>query len=166
MSPLVVRRERPADIPAVQVLTRDAFGQDLERDLLAALRADEGWLPALSLVAERDGEVVGHVVVTRGDVSGVPAVGLGPISVLPALQRSGVGSALVHVVCAVAEASGESLAVLLGEPAYYARFGFVAASSVDVLSPDPAWGDAFQARRLRPDAPTGSFAYAMPFRRL
>jgi predicted N-acetyltransferase YhbS len=63
------------------------------------------------------------------------------------------------------EATDERLVALLGAPAYYRRFGFVPAAEVGVASPDPAWGEHFQARRLR-DVPTGGrFRYAEPFRR-
>lgn len=169
---MLVRRERSEDVPAVEAVTTTAFGkpgegEPVETPLLRALRADPGWLAAYSLVAEDgDGAVIGHVVCTRGDVDGAPALGLGPISVAPARQRAGVGSALMHAVVAAAEAGGERLVCLLGEPAYYGRFGFVAAAGLGVGSPEPAWGAYFQARALAPDPPLGTFAYAEPFRRL
>lgn len=160
---MIIRRECLPDFPAVQELTQAAFGRTLERDLLNGLRQDQGWLPALSLVAEHDSTIIGHVVCTRGDVDGADGLGLGPLSVAPPAQHQGIGAALMHAVCAVAEACGERLVVLLGEPAYYARFGFVAASALGVTSPEPTWGQAFQARRLSEDAPTGAFRYARPF---
>jgi putative acetyltransferase len=107
--------------------------------------------------------VAGHVVCTRGDVDGAPALGLGPISVSPRLQRAGIGSALMHAVLAAAEARDEPLVCLLGDPAYYARFGFVAASALGIAAPDPTWGAYFQARALGPAPPQGTFAYAAPF---
>ncbi len=169
---MVVRRERPADEAAVDAVTTAAFGapgggEPVETRLLRDLRADPGWIPALSLVAEGpDGAVAGHVVCTRGAAGGAPALGLGPISVAPEHQRAGIGSALMHAVVAAAEASGERLVCLLGDPAYYGRFGFVAAADLGVAAPDPAWGAYFQARALAPDAPRGPFAYATPFGRL
>ena len=171
---MIVRRERPVDEAAARRVQVEAFatagaGEPVEAGLLDRLRADPGWIPELSLVAEVDGEVVGHVVCTRGGVGdgSAPAVGLGPIGVLPSHQGDGVGSALLHAVVAVAEARGEALVALLGEPAYYSRFGFRAAADHGVEAPEPAWGAHFQVRVLDPRADaSGPFAYAEPFGRL
>jgi len=125
-------------------------------------------IPELSLVAVEDGDLVGHMICSRGDIDGKPSIGLGPVSVRPDRQRSGVGSALMHGVLGAAQALGEPVMLLLGDPAYYSRFGFGPASDLGVLSPDPQWGDFFQARALGPatDVPTGTFRYAEPFDRL
>ena len=168
---MLVRRETPQDVPAVAAVTTAAFGdgqEPVETRLLARLRADAGWLPALSLVAIEDGEVIGHVVCTRGFVDDVPALGLGPISVRPDRQGRGVGQALVHAVLGAADAMDEPLVALLGEPAYYGRFGFAAASELGIAAPDPAWGRHFQARALSacPAGLTGTFRYAAPFAEL
>jgi putative acetyltransferase len=168
---VIVRRERPGDLDAVGEVVGSAFAgpragePPVEVGLLAALRADTGWLPALSLVAERDGEVVGHVVGTRAHVDGRPAVGLGPLAVRPDRQRAGVGTALVHAVLAAAEALGEPLVGLLGDPAYYGRFGFGAAADLGVVAPEPEWGRHFQVRVLH-EPLRGRFSYAAPFRDL
>lgn len=103
---------------------------------------------------------------TRGDVDGVPALGLGPIAVRPAAQGRGVGSALMHAVLGAAEAADEPLVALLGDPAWYRRFGFGPASSSGIVAPDPAWGEYFQVRVLRPSPPAGTFGYARPFAEL
>lgn len=177
---LHVRAEEPADVEPIALVTGAAFsatehsappvrpgGPPGEVDLVAWLRADEGWLPDLSLVAVADGEVVGHVVCSRGWVDDAPALGLGPVSVLPARQGGGVGSALVRAVLARAEEAGERLVALLGDPSYYSRFGFVPAARLGVLSPEETWGDYFQALPLGPDDhPRGRFRYAAPFSRL
>lgn len=165
---MIVRRERPADVRAVDGLHRAAFPTDVEARLLAALREDAGFLPHLSLVAVDGDVVVGHVVGTRGRIEpgGVPAVGLGPLGVRPDRQGRGVGTVLVHALVAVAEATGESLVALLGDPAYYSRVGFVRASQLGVEPPDPAWGAHFQARRLAGSEVRGTFGYAAPFDRL
>jgi len=165
---MLIRREREADVAAVRAVVVAAFGNDsgpepIEAPLLDRLRADTGWLPALSLVAvEADGSVVGHVVCTRGAVAGTPALGLGPLAVRPDHQRQGVGSALVHAVLGAAEALEESVVCLLGDPAYYERFGFRPASELGIGAPEEAWGRYFQARALG-TAPRGRFSYARPF---
>ena len=137
-----------------------------EPGLVAALRADAAWIPALSLVAEdRDGTVVGHVVATRGTVDSTPALGLGPLGVDPDRQRDGVGSALMHAVLGAADALDESLVVLLGHLDYYPRFGFVPAAELGIAPDVPEWTPHFQARALtahRADV-TGLFLYAPPF---
>ncbi len=165
---MIVRRERPADHGTVEALHRAAFPTDVEARLLAELREDAGFLPHLSLVAEDGGDVVGHVIATRGWIEplGAPALGLGPIGVRPQRQGGGVGTVLVHALVAVAEAAGERLVLLLGDPGWYRRFGFVAATDLGVEPPDPAWGGYFQARALADPVPRGTFRYAAPFDRL
>jgi putative acetyltransferase len=150
---------------------RAAFGipgetaEVAEAILTDQLRPGPWFVPELSLVAVRDGSVVGHVIVTRAVLApaGTPVLGLGPIGVLPTHQGRGVGSALMHAVLGAAEALGEPLVGLLGDPAFYGRFGFVAAATAGVTAPDPAWGAAFQVRTFSAAAPTGAFGYAAPF---
>ncbi|MGY1668450.1 GNAT family N-acetyltransferase [Geodermatophilus sp. SYSU D00696] len=165
---MIVRRERPAEHAAVEALHRAAFPTDAEARLVGELREDAGFLPHLSLVAVDGDDVVGHVIATRGWIEplGAPALGLGPIGVRPERQRRGVGTVLVHALVAVAEAAGESVVALLGDPAYYARAGFVRASDLGIEPPDPAWGVHFQARRLAGPEQRGTFRYAEPFSRL
>jgi putative acetyltransferase len=137
--------------------------------LVDELRAGPWWLPHLSLVAMSPTEVViGHVMATRASVepSGAALLGLGPLGVEPTSQGRGVGSALMHALLAAAEARDESLVGLLGDPAYYGRFGFVPATELGISAPDASWGAAFQARRLSGAAvPGGTFRYAAPFDR-
>lgn len=172
---MIVRRERPGDVAAARAVQAAAFPtpegaeEPVEAGLLDQLREDEGWIEALSLVAEVDGEVVGHVVCTRGTVGADrrPALGLGPIGVRPDHQGEGIGSALVHAVVALAEARDETLVALLGSTDYYGRFGFEPAATHGVEAPDPSWGDHFQVRVLDPSAVVaGPFVYAEPFHRL
>jgi putative acetyltransferase len=166
---VLIRREQPGDVDAIHTVHLGAFDTSLEADLVRALRADPGWLPELSLVAEPDDEatdqLVGHVVCTRAHLDGRPALGLGPLGVLPAHQRSGVGTALMHAVLAAADALGEPVVVLLGHSTYYPRFGFRPAARFGIEPPDPAWGDHFQARPLTTYTPglRGAFRYAAPF---
>jgi putative acetyltransferase len=176
---VIIRRERPADHVAVRALHVAAFTVDPvtgavrapddvpEARLVDELREDPGFLPHLSLVAV-DGELVGHVMGTRGwlEPFGTPALGLGPLGVLPERQNQGIGTALVHSLLAVAEAAGERVVALLGAPDYYRRFGFDRSTHLGIEPPDPAWGEHFQARMLADPAPRGSFRYADPFTRL
>ena len=166
---MLIRRETPADASRIDEVHRRAFDGPVEADLVHALRADVGWVPALSLVAEgAGGDVVGHVVCTEGSLGSTPVVGLGPIGVLPGRQRTGIGSALMHAVIAAADALDYPLVVLLGHLDYYPRFGFVPASSLGVTAPKPKWGDHFQARPLATwhAGLSGPFRYAAPFEAL
>ena len=170
-SPVEIRRERPEDRAGVRSVHRAAFARPGHVDeqvpealLVDQLRDGPWWLPHLSLVAV-SGEVVGHVVASRATVqpSGAAVLGLGPIGVEPAWQRQGVGSALMRAVLAAAEARDEAAVVLLGDPVYYRRFGFVPAAEHGLLPPDPAWGAAFQLRVLSGPVPRGVVHYAAPF---
>jgi len=174
-----IRTENAADAAAVRAVVSAAFasaehaapplddtGDPGEAVLVEWLRADPGWIPDLALVALVDDRVVGHAVCTRGHVGDVPVLGLGPVSVAPDLQGQGIGAALMRALIDGARARSESLIGLLGEPGYYARFGFRPATELGVLAPDPAWGDYFQALALTGSAPRGAFTYAEPFARL
>ena len=165
---MIIRRERPADHDAVRALHEAAFGRDVEARLLDELREDAGFLPHLSLVAVDGNRIVGHVIATRGwlEPFGTPVLGLGPLGVHPDAQGHVVGTALVHALIAVAEACDERLVALLGAPGYYGRFGFVRSTEVGIESPDPAWGEHFQARQLSGRPLQGTFRYADPFGRL
>jgi putative acetyltransferase len=124
-----VRHETDADIPAIHALTQAAFLEaphtaHTEHLIVDALR-DAGAL-FLSLVAEDEGVVVGHVAISPIRVSDGAAgwYGLGPISVQPGRQRRGIGSGLMREVLWRLEESGASGCVLVGDPAFYGRFGF------------------------------------------
>ncbi|MEJ2858202.1 MULTISPECIES: GNAT family N-acetyltransferase [unclassified Saccharothrix] len=167
---MIIRRETVSDVEPIAGVTEAAFAERPGGEvwLVGALREDAGWIPELSLVAELGGEVVGHVVCTRGRVDAVPALGLGPLSVRPDVQGRGVGKALMHAVLGAAEALGEPLVALLGDPAYYSRFGFRVAEEVGIGAPQAEWGQYFQVRTLHSYTPElrGTFHYAEPFNRL
>ncbi len=167
---MLIRRERPADANAIRALHRAAFAPS-EHDhgrLVDELRDDGDAVAELSLVAERDGEIVGHVVCSYATVDGRRCLGLGPIGVLPERQRVGVGAALMHAVIAAADALGEPAIVLLGHAAYYPRFGFEPAADHGIL-PAEDWGrEVFLVRRLGAWDGTlrGTFRFASAFDRI
>jgi predicted N-acetyltransferase YhbS len=173
---LLLRSEQPADRPALLTLAAAAFavspvtgqrvdGEPEEVELLARLFECEEYLPDFSVVAELDGEIVGHVISTRGRAGELKLLGLGPIGVVPRLQRHGIGSALMTETIARANLAGERGIALLGSPEYYSRFGFVPSTSLGVEAPDPAWGAHFQLLPLAlwPGGVSGTFRYAGPF---
>lgn len=175
---MLIRRERPGDEAAVHRVHARAFepaqggGESdpvVEAVLVDRLREDgSAWIGRLSLVAEaEDGERIGHLVCTRAYLRGdVPVLGLGPVGVLPRHQRRGVGTALVHAVCAAADALDEPLVVLLGDPAFYRRCGFVLAARHAITPPQAGWASHFQVRTLTgfdPAVHHGGFRYAAAF---
>lgn len=118
---MIVRAARPADVEAIRACVDAAFGQPAEGALVDALR-DSGDA-AIELVADADGLLVGHVLLSRL-VSPDNALALAPLAVAPAFQRKGAGAALVRRAVADAREAGATAIFLLGEPAYYSRFGF------------------------------------------
>jgi putative acetyltransferase len=165
---VMIRRERAADVDAIGAVHAAAFETELEKNLVTALRASEAWLPALSLVADDNGRVVGHVVCTRAHIAGTPALGLGPLGVLPSHQKTGVGGALMHAALGAADALDEPVVVLLGHTDYYPRFGFEPAIRLGIEPPVAEWGEHFQARPLSTydSSVRGAFVYAQPFNEL
>lgn len=150
----MIRPERTDDHPAIAVVVGAAFGGQVEARLVEAIRSSSGYRPALSLVAERDGEVVGHVMISEATMVdgciGAAAVTLSPLAVHPDQKEAGIGSALVEEVLARADAAGEGLVLLEGDPDYYARFGFEDARPLGIRFELPEWAppEAGQVRRL------------------
>jgi putative acetyltransferase len=172
---VLIRREAAGDIDVIRAITSAAFARGeapgqtpAEATLVDELRAGPAWIPTLSLVAVTPvDEVVGHVLCTRGHVGRDPVLGLGPLSVRPDRQRRGVGSALVHAVLGAADALGEPLVALLGDPGYYSRFGFRLSHQYAITPPKPQWHPHFQVRVLYgyQSGLRGTFTYPEPFDR-
>ncbi|MGL5859662.1 MAG: GNAT family N-acetyltransferase [Phycicoccus sp.] len=137
---VVIREQGPAELEAVSRVTRTAFEADGTRvaELVVALQDGDGY-DGRSWVATVGGAVVGHTMLTWGWVDAperlltVPV--LSPLSVLPERRRAGIGGALVRHALDAAAAAGEWGVVLEGDPAYYGRFGFVAAAEHGLLRP-------------------------------
>lgn len=132
-----IRAETAADVAAIAEVTRLAFdGRQFEVDMVAGIRASEQFVPELSLVAERDGVVVGHCMLGRKVLAGramPPVLQLGPLSVHPDHQRQGNGGRLVSAAQDEARRRGrEAMIVLLGVPDYYPRFGFRRAAAFGI----------------------------------
>jgi len=154
-SGISLRPERPGDAGAIAALVAEAFGlpdpASGEAALVAALR--EAGALSLSLVAEGGaGLLLGHVAFSPVRLDGTDGVGrwlgLAPLAVAPAAQRQGVGAALVRGGLAAARVQGGELVVVLGEPAYYRRFGFRPAGLRGLAWEHPAPAEAFMALAL------------------
>lgn len=146
---MTVRPETPADHAAIHAVNLSAFAQPDEADLVDRVRAEGAVL--LSLVAEQDAAIVGHILFTRMHVADTPAVALAPVAVDPAHQHRGIGAALIRRGLDLLRDSGERIVIVVGHPAYYPRFGFAAA--VGIEHPFPP--EAFMALELTPGALAG-----------
>lgn len=149
---MTIRREQTSDAAAIFAVHARSFPSDAEARLVDLLRA-AGSL-SVSLVAEVDGHIVGHVafspVTVASEQSALkrsPGVGLAPVAVVEAFRRRGVAGELIRTGLLACRESGFGWAVVLGDPAYYARFGFRAASEFS-LSDEYGGGPAFQAIEL------------------
>jgi putative acetyltransferase len=155
------RPSRPEYLDAIVAVNDEAFGGPDEGRITRALHADGD--SVLSLVATSNVEIVGHIEFFRIWIDGAPVgVGLGPMSVLPELQKTGVGARLIRLGLTALEGAGENLVFVLGHTAYYPKFGF---SEADAKPFNAPWsGPHFMALRLAPGGPeAGTLSYLKAF---
>lgn len=123
---IIIRPETAADASAIFHVHQRAFGRENEARLVNTLRAENAII--LSLVAQVAETIAGHILfspVTISDgATAWPAVGLGPVAVLPEWQQQGIGSTLIRAGLAELTARGYNVVIVLGHPDYYPRFGF------------------------------------------
>ena len=157
MSAARMRPFRDADAEAVDGVVARAFGRRAEADLVRALRREAE--PCIEWVAETPDGVVGHIafspVSAEGIAAEVRALGLAPLSVEPALQNGGVGSALARAALLDCAARGAGLVFVLGHPRYYPRFGFRPARGLGFRYRSEAFDGSFFARELVAGAARG-----------
>lgn len=150
---ITIRDEQPRDVAGIFAMHAAAFPTDAEARLVDALRANGH--ATISLVAVDDERVVGHVllspviVVDLNNQALVRGLGLAPVAVEAAYRRQGIAARLIEQALALAIAQSQPFVVVLGEPAYYQRFGFLPASGWRVDNQYGA-GDAFMLRELQP----------------
>jgi putative acetyltransferase len=153
-----VRKERPADVEQIRAVNAKAFGRDAEADLVDALR--ESGVRFLSLVAERDGDIVGHILFTPVELVGgsrdLKLAGLGPMAVTPERQKQGIGSRLVEAGMQACREAGYDAVIVLGHPAYYPHFGFAPASNFGIRSEYRVPDEVFMLLELNPGALEGN----------
>lgn len=137
---MILRPETPSDRASIAAVVEQAFGKPNEARLVEQIRESDNFIPELSLVAEEDGEVVGHALFSHVGIEGPDggrALALAPVAVRPDRQRRGVGIALIEEGLRIADARGETLVVVLGHASYYPRFGFTSARGHGVDPPSP-----------------------------
>ena len=162
---MTISKERPQDIEAINRLTEAAFRNEeysshTEHFIVNALRRT-GQL-SISLVAAEHDEILGHVAISPVSISsGVTGwYGLGPISVRPDRQGKGIGSALMKAALQQLRQQGAAGCVVLGDPAYYGRFGFKAHPGLELPDVPPEY---FQALSFTGELPVGVVKYAAAF---
>jgi putative acetyltransferase len=152
-----IRRETPNDIPAIRQVNELAFEGKAEAELVDALR--ESGEPLISMVAEADGQVVGHIlfspVTIQSEAESYEAAGLGPMAVLPGWQGQGVGSKLVQRGLEECRGVGYQSVIVLGHPWFYPRFGFRPSVEWGIRWEHEAPEEAFMALELVPGALEG-----------
>jgi putative acetyltransferase len=152
---IVIRDERASDRAMIRRVNEAAFGAIEEADLVEALHAEGSVL--LSYVADRNGEIVGHILFSRmwidAPTASIAAVALAPMAVLPECQRQGIGTSLIPHGLNALRNQGERIVIVVGHSTYYPRFGFSASLARSLASPFPP--EAFMALELRRGALDG-----------
>lgn len=151
---MIIRPETSADRDAIARVVAAAFESEAEAILVERIRASDRFIPGLSIVAEEADEVVGHVMVSYAELEDegtrrrVPI--MAPVAVCPDHQRSGIGKAMVRDALARADAMGEPLVVLQGDPGYYGMLGFEPSAPHGIHQDLPDWApaEAAQVHRL------------------
>jgi len=144
-----IRNERPEEYRQVEELTREAFWNVyrpgcLEHYVLHTLRDDPAFVPELSLVLEKDGQIIGHVMYMRAHIETkegavIPMMTFGPISIAPDLQRQGYGKLLLDESLKRAKEMGAGVICMEGNINFYGKSGFVVASTRGIHYNDEPW---------------------------
>lgn len=150
-----IRQEVAEDYPSVYEIVKSAFAtaeqsDGNEQDLVVSLRKSQSFIPALSLVATVQGELVGHILFTKVSIGEHTGLALAPLSVLPAYQKQGIGMALMAEGHRIAKELGYDYSVVLGHPQYYPNAGYRPASLYGIKAPFEVSDESFMAIKLNP----------------
>lgn len=166
MTDIIVRQETADDIRAIDVVNLSAFQGEAEAVLVTALRKSEDFIPELSLVAEIDHRIVGHIMLSRAHLDRpggqIDVLALAPMAVVPSQSHRGIGSALVRAALTKAASLGWRSIIVVGHPEFYARFGFEKASRWNVRCPLPVPEESVQAMELIKGTLTGGGTLRYP----
>jgi putative acetyltransferase len=157
-----VREEQPDDVAAIREVNRLAFGRGEEAYLVDVLRANGA--VSLSLVAILAGELVGHVMYSPASVGPIVGAALGPMAVLPAYQRQGIGRALVETGTRELQQAACPFIIVVGHAGYYPRFGFTPARALGITCEWDVPDEVFMVLVLDPARmPRGQARYRPEF---
>jgi putative acetyltransferase len=157
---VVIRQETDSDFAAVIDVNRQAFGRDDEARLVERLRKSRTFIQELSLVADLNRQIVGHILFTKivirsGDGNEYPSLALAPMAVLPRCQKQGIGGKLVQHGLKRAIELGHRSVIVLGHEQYYPAFGFEPASRWNISCPYDVPDNVFMAMELSEDGLKG-----------
>lgn len=158
MHEIIVRAEVPEDVRAIDVVNLSAFECEDEARLVSSIRSSKDFVPDLSLVAELNGRIVGHVLLSKvtleqgGDSESSTILALAPMSVVPSQSHRGIGSSLIQAAISRARDMRYTAIVVAGHPEYYRRFDFQPASHWGLSTNLPLPDDAITAMELTPGA--------------
>jgi predicted N-acetyltransferase YhbS len=161
-APFVIRAERGSDVVAREALLDACFGASRHARTCQRLRDGRAPAEGLALSALREDRLVGTVRLWHVSLGGVPALVLGPLAVDPSCQKLGVGAALTERALLAARRLGHGAVILLGDAAYYARFGFSALKTGELSLPGPFERDRLLGLELREGALDGAWGMIAP----
>lgn len=147
-----IRCETLLDYPTIAEVNTLAFKGKNEAQLIDKIRLSERYIPELSLVAEIDGKVIGHILYSYIDLVNedtLKVLALAPIAIHPQFHNKGIGSALITASLEIANTKREAIVIVLGYPSFYTRFGFVPSVSYEIESPFPVPSDVFMVKILQ-----------------
>lgn len=167
---MLIRQENNKDFDQVYSVVKKAFqtaehSDGNEQDLVVALRKSDAFIPELSLVAEMDGKIIGHIMFTKIEIGNHTALTLAPLAVLPEYQKQGVGAALIKEGHRIAKELGYQYSVVLGSERYYPRYGYIPAKQLGIKAPFEVASENFMAIKLQENAEpiNGIVKYAKEF---
>lgn len=167
---MLIRQESADDYEEVYALIAEAFAaaehaDGNEQDLAAALRKGNAFIPELSLVAEAEKELVGHIMFTKAKVNNDIVLVLAPLSIKPRYQKQGIGTALIIEGHNIARKLGYPYSLVLGSASYYPKVGYIPAEQIGIQVPKGISSENFMAIKLLENAKTirGAVTYAEEF---
>lgn len=151
---MIIRKENEKDYEEVYQLVKSAFESADQSDgneahLVNKLRKSESFIPELSLVAEEDGKLIGHILFSKAKVGDYEVLALAPLSVDPSYQRQGIGKALIEKGHRIGKDLGYPYSIVLGSDKYYPKFGYIEAKSYGIKAPFDLPSKYFMAKKLK-----------------
>ena len=155
---MLIRQEEENDYEVIYSVVKEAFGSaehtdGNEQDLVNEIRKNEAFIPELSLVAEIEGKIVGHIMFSKAKIGDVEVLALAPLSVLPNYQRKGIGTALIKEGHRIADKLGYGYSVVLGSDKYYPKTGYLPADTFGIQPPFDVPRENFMVCRINENAP-------------
>jgi len=148
---ILIRKEEKKDYNDIFEINKSAFGQEEESKLIDKIRSGDNFISDISLVAEIDGKIIGHILFSKIEISGssiFKSLALAPMAVVPEFQKKGVGSKLIKEGIRKAKDLEFESIIVLGHKDYYPRFGFQKASKWNIKCPFEAPDETFMAIEL------------------